>query len=137
MIGAVVSTAVSVMLFQGSKEGKSIYFVPWLSEQIIALCVGVIQGLIMAMSGLFVQISPLHGFIAALVLTINCFMIYCVLSHFFLLRKMKQHSKNIINSVMNGMLSRFWPLCCCSCFCWRGIKFKIEQKRTEKENSII
>ena len=107
MIGAVVSTAVSVMLFQGSKEGKSIYFVPWLSEQIIALCVGVIQGLIMAMSGLFVQISPLHGFIAALVLTINCFMIYCVLSHFFLLRKMKQHSKNIINSVMNGMLSRF------------------------------
>ena len=43
VVGCAVSIVVSVMLFLGAKQGKSLFFIPWLTEQIVALCVGVIQ----------------------------------------------------------------------------------------------
>jgi len=100
VVGCAVSIVVSVMLFLGAKQGKSLFFIPWLTEQIVALCVGVIQSLIMAMGGFLMGMSIIGGIMGFCVFLISFFMIYSVLSHFFILRKMKQHSKDIINSVM-------------------------------------
>ena len=104
VVGCAVSIVVSVMLFLGAKQGKSLFFIPWLTEQIVALCVGVIQSLIMAMGGFLMGMSIIGGIMGFCVFLISFFMIYSVLSHFFILRKMKQHSKDIINSVMTGKI---------------------------------
>ena len=62
----------------------------------------IISGLIMAMGGFLMGVTIIEGIVAFCVFLISFFMIYSVLSHFFILRKMKQHSKDIINSVMTG-----------------------------------
>ena len=90
------------MLFLGAKQGKSLFFIPWLTEQIIALSAGIIHGLIMAMGGFLMDIKVLEIILVMVIFVISSFMIYSVLSHFFILRKMKQHSQDIINSVMTG-----------------------------------
>lgn len=102
VVGCLVSMIVSIMLFVGSKKNKSTFFVPWLTEQMIAVTVGILQSLIMAMGGFLTHISVAMGILGALVFTINSLLIYAVLSHFLLLRQMKQHSNQIINSVMSG-----------------------------------
>ena len=93
---------VSIMLYLGSKHNRSLYFVPWLTEQIIALSVGIVKSLILAMGGFLLHVSVVEGLLAFAAFLVNALMIYSVASHFLLLRKMKQHSKEIINSVMNS-----------------------------------
>ena len=95
---------VSTLLYLGSKHNRSLYFVPWLTEQIIAISVGIIQTLIMSMGGLMNNISAGHFIITFLIFSTNSLFVYAVISHFILLRKMKKHSKEIIQSVMNGKL---------------------------------
>eukprot|EP00093_Oithona_nana_P000456 00456.XXX_1685_2500_1 [CDS] Oithona nana genome sequencing. len=102
VVTCLVSCIISILLFIGARHGRSLYFVPWLTEQVIALAVGSIQGLLMAMGGLLLHVSVVHGFIAFFIFTISCLFIYSVTSHFMLLRAMKKHSKEIINSVMAG-----------------------------------
>ena len=102
VVGSVVSIVVSIMLFLGAKQGKSLFFIPWLTEQIIALSAGIIHGLIMAMGGFLMEIKAFEIVLVMVIFVISSFMIYSVLSHFFILRKMKQHSQDIINSVMTG-----------------------------------
>ena len=102
VVTCLVSCIISILLFIGARHGRSLYFVPWLTEQVIALAVGSIQGLLMAMGGLLLHVSVAHGFIAFFIFAISCLFIYSVTSHFMLLRAMKKHSKEIINSVMAG-----------------------------------
>ena len=75
---------------------------PWLTEQIIAISIGIIQTLIMAMGGLLNGVSAGHFIVVFLIFMANTFLVYSVMSHIILLRKMKKHSKEIIQSVMNG-----------------------------------
>ena len=102
VVTSLVSCIISILLFIGAKHGRSLYFVPWLTEQVVALTVGTIQGLLNAMGGLLLHVSVVHGFIFFFIVSISCLFIYCVVSHFMLLRAMKKHSKEIINSVMAG-----------------------------------
>ena len=102
VVTCLVSCVISILLFIGARHGRSLYFVPWLTEQVIALAVGSIQGLLMAMGGLLLHVSIFHGFIAVFIFTVSCIFIYSVTSHFVLLRAMKKHSKEIISSVMAG-----------------------------------
>ena len=94
---------ISIMLYMGAKQNKSLYFVPWLTENVIGLCAGITHALIMAMSGFLVNAHVIrYVLIGFLIVSLSTFCIYSVLSHFLLLRKMKKHSKEIINSVMSG-----------------------------------
>jgi phosphoglycerate-specific signal transduction histidine kinase len=83
-------------------QGKSLYFVPWLTEQIIALCVGATTSLIMALGGTLGHVTVVGGVIMLLVFLLDVFFVYSIFSHFILLRRMKRHSKEIISSVMQG-----------------------------------
>ena len=102
VLGCVCTIIVSVMLFMGAKNNKSLYFVPWMTEQIIALCVGVIKTVIMAMGGFLNHVGAFAAFFGFLIFLVNGFLIYSTVSHFVILRKMKKHSKEIIQSVMNS-----------------------------------
>merc|ERR1719367_2331430 len=75
VVGSVVSIVVSVMLFLGAKQGKSLFFIPWLTEQIVALSAGIIHGLIMAMGGFLMDIKVLEIILVMVIFVISSFMI--------------------------------------------------------------
>ena len=77
----------------------------------------------MAMGGFLMGMSIIGGIMGFCVFLISFFMIYSVLSHFFILRKMKQHSKDIINSVMTG---KDYIILCKPCF-MVGIVLKLRE----------
>jgi len=102
LLVCLTSMIVSILLYIGAKHSRSLYFVPWLTEQVIAICTGVMYSVIMAIGGFLNNIGAWHFIIWAIIFAINVTFVHSVISHFILLRKMKRHSKEIIQSVMNG-----------------------------------
>jgi len=102
ILTSIASQSVSVLLYLGSKNNKSLYFVPWMTEQIIAMGIGFTKTLIMAIGGLFYHVAASHIIGFMIIFSINFLFVYSVVSHFVMLRKMKRHSKEIIQSVMTG-----------------------------------
>ena len=76
-------------------------FVPWLTEQVTGLTIFAVVGLSELMKN---QVQATAGSIVLFLLLffINLFFTYAVMSHLMMLRRLKQHSKDIINSVMQG-----------------------------------
>ena len=103
ILTSIASQSVSVLLYLGSKNNKSLYFVPWMTEQIIAMGIGFTKTLIMAIGGLFYHVAASHIIGFMIIFSINFLFVYSVVSHFVMLRKMKRHSKEIIQSVMTGL----------------------------------
>ncbi len=106
-----VSTYLDILLIEKSNsnrkkyahpQNKSLYFVPWLTEQFIALSVGVVTTVILALGNQLGHVSATHGAFVVLIFLLNAFFIYSVMSHFVLLRRMKRHTREIINTVVSG-----------------------------------
>ena len=108
VVGSVVSIVVSIMLFLGAKQGKSLFFIPWLTEQIIALSAGIIHGLIMAMGGFLMEIKAFEIVLVMVIFVISSFMIYSVLSHFFILSFIFQATMGLSFPFVPFILSREW-----------------------------
>ena len=74
---------------------------PWLTEQVTGLIIFAVVGLSELMKN---QVQATAGYIVLFMLLffINSFFTYAVMSHLMMLRRLKQHSKDIINSVMQG-----------------------------------
>ena len=102
LLVCLTSMIVSILLYIGAKHSRSMYFIPWLTEQVIAICTGVMYSVIMAIGGFLNNIGTWHFIIWAIIFAVNVMFVHSVISHFILLRKMKRHSKEIIQSVMNG-----------------------------------
>lgn len=101
IIGSIISMILCVMLIIGSKQDKSIWFVPWMTEQAIGLVVLAVVGLSKLIGG---RVQASAGFVVLFMILYIIFVLctYAVMSHFMMLRKMKQHSRDIISSVMQG-----------------------------------
>ena len=81
-------------------QSKSIWFMPWLLQQVVDLFIGVGMFLIHAIAGVHYSVLDILFFVAGLGVT--TYFTYAVLSHYILLRRMDKHSTEVINSVMSS-----------------------------------
>jgi len=101
IITAMVTIVTTVLLVLGARKNKSVYFVPWLAENVTAIVIAVGMAVIKLLSGTSKSVT---GTVIGLLIFIPLYsyLVFGVASYYVTLRRMKQHSHQIISSVMQG-----------------------------------
>lgn len=101
IITAMVTIVTTILLVVGVRKSKSLYFIPWLAENVTAISIAVGVALIRLLSGTARSIT---GTIIGLLIFIPLYsyLVFGVASYFVMIRRMKKHSTQIISSVMQG-----------------------------------
>lgn len=104
IITAMVTVVTTIMLVLGVRKNKSVFFVPWLAENVAGLVVAVGVSVIRLLSG---TARSVPATIVGLVVIIPAYsyLVFGVASLYVMVRRMKQHSHQIISSVMQGSAS--------------------------------
>lgn len=101
LITAMVTVIVTLALIYGVKSGKSVYFLPWLTENMTGLVVSFGVSCVRLMSGTTGSVIGSLIFMF-LVIPLYAYLVYGVASLFVMFRRMKRHTREIISSVMQG-----------------------------------
>jgi len=101
IITAMVTIVTTILLVVGVRKSKSLYFIPWLAENVTAILIAIGVALIRLLSGTARSIT---GTIIGLLIFIPLYsyLVFGVASYFVMIRRMKKHSTQIISSVMQG-----------------------------------
>jgi len=101
IITAMVTIVTTILLVVGVRKNKSLYFIPWLAENVTAILIAVGVSLIRLLSGTARSVT---GTVIGLLIFIPLYsyLVFGVASYFVMIRRMKQHSTQIISSVMQG-----------------------------------
>jgi len=96
-----VTIVTTILLVVGVRKNKSLYFIPWLAENVTAILIAVGVSLIRLLSGTARSVT---GTVIGLLIFIPLYsyLVFGVASYFVMIRRMKQHSTQIISSVMQG-----------------------------------
>jgi len=101
LITAMVTVVVTLFLLHGVRSGKSVFFLPWLAENVTGLIVSFGVCSVQLLSGTSRSVVGSLIFMFAIV-PFYAYWIYGVASLFVLIRRMKKHTREIISSVMQG-----------------------------------
>ena len=101
IVGSMVTIVLTLLLIYGVRSNKSAYFLPWLAESVVGIVVTFGVGLVKILSGTAPNVPQ---YIVMMIVILPCygFWVYGVASLYVLIRRMKQHTTEIINSVMQG-----------------------------------
>ncbi|CAB4068816.1 unnamed protein product [Lepeophtheirus salmonis] len=100
-IGSLISFILASFLFYGASKNQAMWMIPWIAQQLIELTVAFFFKVIRGIK-YFNSTSILYWIGLMMFYYISIIFIYAVMSHFVLIRTMKKHSREVINSVMQG-----------------------------------
>lgn len=101
IITAMVTIVTTILLVVGVRKSKSLYFIPWLAENVTAILIAIGVAVIRLLSGTARSVT---GTMIGLLIFIPLYsyLVFGVASYFVMIRRMKKHSTQIISSVMQG-----------------------------------